>query len=84
MCPNYEPANPRTLVVIGRDANGSTVSVVTAPLDIPACAVVVSNGRAIRYDWSPPASMDYVLRTLRPAAGRSHGPVEPGTSSTSR
>lgn len=77
MCPAYRIAGERTAEIIGRTASGEPAGVVTTTLDRPACATVVTNGKTVRYGWTPPPELS---RRVGPLGGRSHGPVIQGTS----
>ena len=81
MCPQIRSADERALAVIGVAADGARVGTVTTTINMPACDVRVTNGKAVRYAWSPPPSLANRLAGANPSAGRSHGPV-PNSSPT--
>jgi hypothetical protein len=82
MCPNYRRADEQSLAVIGLDAAGERVGLVTTTLGRPACAVDVRNGKVVRYGWQPPASLAIRLHAVVPEGGMSHGPVVQSGSPT--
>jgi hypothetical protein len=65
-CPNVVISPRRALAMIGVDSDGRTVGIVTANLVVPACNVQVTNGTAVRYQWTPPSDLQTVLVTLAP------------------
>jgi hypothetical protein len=79
MCPNYRSADERALAIIGMTADGTRAGLVTTTLNRPACAVVVSNGKSVRYAWNPPVRLVQRLNGLTPgngAAGPSGSPTK--------
>lgn len=70
LCPQYRLADSRQIALIGISADGASSRPVTAAVGVPACAVTVTNGTAVRYDWSPPASLLRALDAVLPG-----GPV---------
>ena len=80
MCPNYRLAGERTALITGFGADGQQLGTVTASLDRPACAVVVTNGTQMRYGWTPPSELTTRLGPVDPGGGLSHGPVPPASS----
>lgn len=82
MCPLYRIADERTVEFIGVTAEGQSAGVVTTTLDRPACATVVTNGKAIRYGWHPPVQLLSRLAKAQPADGSSAGPVQPAGTPT--
>jgi hypothetical protein len=79
MCPQIRSADERSLAVIGVAADGARLGTVTTTMNMPACDVRVTNGKAVRYAWSPPPSLANRLAGANPSAGRSHGPVVNGS-----
>jgi hypothetical protein len=63
MCPDYIRADAPSLAIIATATDGSALPAVTTSLGRPACATQISNGTVVRYDWSPPASLNSVLGT---------------------
>jgi hypothetical protein len=74
LCPAIRSASERKIAIIGVGSYGRRLGTVTTVVGRPACAVVVTNGTAVRYDWSPPAPLTIELLP-RPRGGLSHGPV---------
>ena len=81
LCPDIRSADEQALAILGLAGDGSTVGTVTTTINRPACAVQVTNGSAVRYAWTPPPQLAPKLAGLNPQAGRSHGPVVPGSPS---
>jgi hypothetical protein len=65
-CPTAGKLDSHELAIIGVAADGAPVGTVTATLPDPACNVQVTNGTAIRYDWTPPSDLQRILVTLVP------------------
>jgi hypothetical protein len=83
MCPLIRSADERALAVIGVAADGARLGTVTTTVNRPACAVVVTNGTARRYAWSPPPTLaNRLLGAGTPTGGLTHGPVVNGGSPT--
>lgn len=76
-CPNIATSGPRALALIGVDRDGRPAGTVATTLVVPACNVEVSNGTAVRYQWSPPADLQGVLVGLAPIIGPSDGDSTP-------
>ena len=53
-CPTIVRADERQLAIIGITAGGKRLPVVTATINAVPCRVVVTNGTATRYGWTPP------------------------------
>jgi hypothetical protein len=66
LCPYIRSADQRPIAVIGIGTDGNRVGTVTTTLSEPACNVVVTNGTAIRYQWTPPKDLANVLDELTP------------------
>jgi hypothetical protein len=79
ICPHYLNADAKTLVIIGLSRSGDAMAPVTATVAQNPCNVLVTNGTAIRYDWSPPGSLAAFLATL-PNTGVTGGPIHPAPS----
>lgn len=75
-CPLYRLAGARQLALIGVAADGTTATAVTAPLGVPSCAARVTNGTAIRYDWSPPAVLVTALGKAAPGGQEHASPIK--------
>lgn len=56
-CPMYRIGNTRTLVLIGVDASGNAMAPISTQLGQNPCDLPITNGKAVRYDWTPPAVM---------------------------
>jgi hypothetical protein len=83
MCPDYRRADEQSLALIGLDASGERVGLVTTTLGRPACAVDVRNGKIVRYGWQPPAALTGKLAPVVPGGGgMSHSLVRPTESPT--
>lgn len=54
LCPQYRSADGKTLVVIGIAAGGAAMPPVTAVVAQNPCNSPVTNGTAVRYNWTPP------------------------------
>jgi hypothetical protein len=65
-CDPGPTSTTRLLDFIGVTSTGSALPPVTATLTFPTCNVRVTNGTAVRYNWSPPASLTDQLRGLSP------------------
>lgn len=78
MCPDYRTAATQQVAIIGIAANGTGAGTVTTTIGMPPCAVEVTNGTAVRYDWSPPADIARRLAALNPAGA----PVSPAPVTT--
>jgi hypothetical protein len=66
-CPMYRGADEKLLVIIGYDAAGRPMKPIVATVLQNPCNLPVTNGTAIRYDWSPPpALLNSVLGQLQP------------------
>jgi hypothetical protein len=61
MCPDYIKADAPSLAIIGIATDGTALPTVTTSLGRPACATQISNGTVVRYDWTPPASLNSAL-----------------------
>jgi hypothetical protein len=69
MCPDYRTADVQQIAIIGVTSAGTpTGTPVTTTIGLPACDVRVTNGTAIRYDWSPPADIARRLVVRNPVS----------------
>lgn len=57
VCPDIRLADQETIVVLAKASDGTELTPVTTTINEVACAVVVSNGSAVRYAWAPPAAL---------------------------
>ncbi len=64
VCPDYISADERRLTVAAVTADNGHLPVVVTTINAAPCRVVVTNGTAVRYGWSPPADLGPVLRQL--------------------
>ena len=64
VCPDYRTADAQQIALIGVTSDGGPAGTVTTTVGVPACAVTVTNGTAIRYDWVPPDELQQRLRAL--------------------
>ncbi|WP_375477092.1 hypothetical protein [uncultured Jatrophihabitans sp.] len=69
MCPMLRSVNARSLAIYGVQTDGSTLTPVTALIGAPACQTPVTNGIAVRYDWTPPKQLVPTLDKLLPNRG---------------
>ena len=74
-CPNIATSTPRALALIPIAGDGRVLDTVTTTLVIPACNVLVTNGSAVRYQWSPPANLQGLFESLSPTVNGSALPV---------
>ena len=79
-CPDVVSADSTSLAIIGVTPSGRALRTVTTTLSFPSCNVRVTNGTAIRYDWTPPAALRKSL-TQTPTVTPSE-PVGSGSAST--
>jgi hypothetical protein len=80
--PNPGPCGqgvPNRFAVIGVGGSGNRLNTVTVQLVGAACAPVISNGMAVRYDWVPPPDLARRLSALTPTGV----PQSPDASPTS-
>lgn len=66
--------------IIGVGSSGQRLSLVTAGISNYGCAEMITNGTAVRYDWSPPP--DLARRMLALAPSGPAGSLRPSPSST--
>jgi hypothetical protein len=69
------------LAIIGLAADGSKVATVTATLSADGCAVQVTNGTALRRNWTPPRDLRNLLLALTPRLGGDPVPMPSHTPS---
>lgn len=60
-CPLYRTAAAKTLLIIGQRSDGATVAFVETQVDQNPCNIAITNGTAVRYNWSPPRSLSAFL-----------------------
>jgi hypothetical protein len=76
-CPLYRTADGKTLLIIGVSPAGVRMAPVTASASQNPCNQPVTNGAAVRYNWSPPSFLDaYIAQLQGPApspSGTMHG-----------
>ena len=72
-CPSFVLADQRQLTIIARSTDGTALPPVTTTLNAPACRVVVTNGAAVRYGWTPSAGVAGALRSVAGTPQRLHG-----------
>jgi hypothetical protein len=68
ICPQYRTLDNRNYVLIGMDANGNRSAPVVVTLAANPCQTTVTNGKTIRYEWTPPESVAKVLLGLTPGS----------------
>jgi hypothetical protein len=66
-CPLYRTADGRALVFFAVSPDGSALPPVTATVAQNPCNLPVTNGRAVRYNWTPPALLDPFVAEARAA-----------------
>jgi hypothetical protein len=66
-CPLYRTADGRALVLYAVSPDGSALPPVTATVAQNPCNLPVTNGRAVRYNWTPPAYLDPFVAEARAA-----------------
>jgi hypothetical protein len=66
-CPLYRTADGRALVFYAVSPDGSTLPPVTATVAQNPCNLPVTNGRAVRYNWTPPAYLGTFIAEARAA-----------------
>lgn len=76
-CPLYLSSDGRTLVLIGLTSSGQAMRPITATVAQNPCNLPVTNGTAIRYDWSPPASLDGFVAQARSSGGAGKVSIAP-------
>jgi hypothetical protein len=76
-CPMYLSAEGKTLVIIGLSTSGHAMAPITAVVAQNPCNQPVTNGTAVRYNWSAPASLNTFIARLAPAHGGGAVPVRP-------
>jgi len=81
ICPQYRSADGKTLAIIGLSTSGKAMTPVTATVSQNPCNLPVTNGAAIRYNWSPPASLSTFLAQL-PDTRATGGPIHVPPSGT--
>jgi hypothetical protein len=67
VCPQYRSADGKTLVIIGIAADGAAMPPVTAVVAQNPCNSPVTNGTAVRYNWTPPAYLAGYLGQVQAA-----------------
>lgn len=83
-CPLYpRPANTRSVAIIAISAAGSALAPITSELQQNPCNVAITNGTAVRYDWTPPPAMAAFLATLGLPSSPSAAPGGTGRASGS-
>lgn len=68
-CARTDKSVARELAIIGIAADGSQVGTVTATSAPTGCTDQVTNGTAVRYNWTPPSDLQPILATLTPTPG---------------
>lgn len=76
-CPLFLTAQGKVLVIIASRPDGSLMAPVEAHVLQNPCNLPVTNGTAVRYNWSPPASLNPLLAEARAV------PASPGVNSGS-
>jgi hypothetical protein len=76
-CDPGPTSTSRLLAFIGVTPAGAALPPVTATVTFPACTVQVTNGTAVRFDWSPPAVLTGELNGLTPPRSPITVPDEP-------
>jgi hypothetical protein len=70
LCPKRDlTASARDLAIIGLAADGTPLHTITVTRSASACAdSQVTNGTAVRYNWTPPSDLRPILAALTPTA----------------
>jgi hypothetical protein len=76
-CPLYLTAQGKDLVIIAARPDGTFMAPVVAHVLQNPCNLPVTNGTAVRYNWSPPPSLNPLLNEIRAI------PASPGANSGS-
>jgi hypothetical protein len=76
-CPLFLTAQGKALVIIAAKPDGTFMAPVVAHVLQNPCNLPVTNGMAVRYDWSPPPSLNPLLDEARAI------PASPGANSGS-
>lgn len=63
-CPLDGTADSRSVAIIPVSAAGSALAPITSELRQNPCNVAITNGTAVRYDWTPPPAMAAFLAAL--------------------
>lgn len=76
-CPRRDlTAGARDLAIIGLAADGTALRTVTVTRSARACAdSQVTNGTAVRYNWTPPSDLVPLLAPLRPTPTMHGSPI---------
>jgi hypothetical protein len=72
-CPLYRTGNGKTIVIIGISTSGAAMRPITATVQQNPCNLPVTNGTAVRYNWTPPGSLMRFIAKLQPIIG---GPIK--------
>ena len=68
VCPDFRTARqPQQYVFFGIDETGTPSDPVVATVGDNPCQSVITNGKAVRYAWSPPSGLASILAGLRPS-----------------
>jgi hypothetical protein len=76
-CPLYLTAQGKLLVIVAAKPDGTLMAPVIAHVLQNPCNLPVTNGTAVRYNWSPPATLNALLDEIRAV------PPSPGANSGS-
>jgi hypothetical protein len=68
-CPMYLSAEGKILVIIGVSMSGQPMAPVTAVVAQNPCGQAVTNGTAVRYNWTAPNGLARFIARLKPAHG---------------
>lgn len=78
-CPR-STANARSIAIIGLSRSGTQMAPITSDLQ---CNMVITNGTAVRYNWTPPAGMADLFASLGAASTPNVGPGGTGRATGS-
>ncbi len=81
-CPMYVSAEGKTLVIIGLSMSGQPMPPITAVVAQNPCNQPVTNGTAVRFNWSAPALLNTFIAKLAPAHGGGAVPGPPTGKTT--
>lgn len=78
-CPTLIRADERSLAIYGVRSDGDRLTPVITKINAVPCRVIVTNGATTRYDWSPSAAVQALLKAV--TSGPSLAPGVPGATS---
>jgi hypothetical protein len=67
----------RAFAILGFAADGKPLGTVVATYSATGCAAQVTNGTAVRYNWTPPSDLLPILTSLTPTVSLKPAPTSP-------